>query len=117
MNLSQVEIIVEIAKAGSISQAAQNLFVSQPSVSKALQRFEEEVGAQIFERVSTGVRLTPIGRKFVERAEDLVEQAEQLDRIFEKKGSLISLELNLASISYHFMQQIISEVYNKVETL
>ena len=47
MNLSQVEIIVEIAKAGSISQAAQNLFVSQPSVSKALQRFEEEVGAQI----------------------------------------------------------------------
>ncbi len=113
MNLSQVEIIVEIAKAGSISQAAQNLFVSQPSVSKALQRFEEEVGAQIFERVSTGVRLTPIGRKFVERAEDLVEQAEQLDRIFEKKGSLISLELNLASISYHFMQQMISEVYNK----
>ena len=58
MKMSQVEMIVEIANAGSISQAAQNLYVSQPSLSKALQRFEQEVGAQIFERVSTGVRLT-----------------------------------------------------------
>ena len=113
MNLSQVEIIVEIAKAGSISQAAQNLFVSQPSVSKALQRFEEEVGTQIFERVSTGVRLTPIGRKFVEQAADVVELADRLDRIFDKNSSLASMELNLASISYHFIQQMIPEVYNK----
>ena len=113
MNLSQVEIIVEIAKAGSISQAAQNLFVSQPSVSKALQRFEEEVGTQIFERVSTGVRLTPIGRKFVEQAADVVELADRLDRIFDKNSSLVSMELNLASISYHFIQQMIPEVYNK----
>lgn len=113
MNLSQVEIIVEIAKAGSISQAAQNLFVSQPSVSKALQRFEEEVGTQIFERVSTGVRLTPIGRKFVEQAADVVEQADRLDRIFDKSGSPAPMELNLASISYHFMQRMVAEVYRR----
>ena len=113
MKMSQVEMIVEIANAGSISQAAQNLYVSQPSLSKALQRFEQEVGAQIFERVSTGVRLTPIGRKFVEQAADIVEQAEKLERIFDKNGSPASMELNLASVSYHFMQQMIPEVYNK----
>ena len=69
MNLSHVEIIVEIARAGSISQAAQNLYISQPGVSKILKKFEEEVGAQIFERVNSGVRLTPLGRRFVERAQ------------------------------------------------
>lgn len=113
MNLSQLEIIVEIARAGSISQAAQNLYVSQPSVSKALQRFEEEVDAQIFERMSTGVRLTPVGRKFVEQATDVVDQAKRLDRIFDKNKGSMSVELNLASISYHFIQQMISEIYNK----
>ena len=113
MKMSQVEMIVEIANAGSISQAAQNLYVSQPSLSKALQRFEQEVGAQIFERVSTGVRLTPIGRKFVEQAADIVEQAEKFERMFDKTGSPASMELNFASVSYHFMQQMIPEVYNK----
>lgn len=113
MKMSQIEMIVEIANAGSISKAAQNLYVSQPSLSKSLQRFEQEVGTQIFERVSTGVRLTPIGRKFVEQAADIVEQAERLDRIFDKNKGSASMELNLASVSYHFMQQMIPEVYNK----
>lgn len=71
------------------------------------------MGTQIFERVSTGVRLTPIGRKFVEQAADVVELADRLDRIFDKNSSLVSMELNLASISYHFIQQMIPEVYNK----
>lgn len=84
MNLSQVELIVEIARAGSISQAAENLYISQPGASKILQRFEEEMGAQIFERVSTGVRLTPIGRRFVEQASEILEQADKLDRIFDE---------------------------------
>jgi molybdate transport repressor ModE-like protein len=85
MNLSQVEVIVEIAKAGSISQAAQNMFISQPGVSKILQRFEEEVGAQIFERVSTGIRLTPIGQRFVDNAQDIIEQVDRLEELFRKK--------------------------------
>lgn len=111
MNLSQVEIIVEIAKAGSISQAAQNLYISQPGVSKILQRFEEEVGVQIFERVSTGVRLTPIGQRFVNNAQDILEQVDKLDDLF--KNMKPFMELNIASMSYRFMQHMISELYLK----
>ena len=111
MNLSQVEMIVEIAKAGSISQAAQNMFVSQPSVSKALQRFEEEVGAQIFERVSTGIRLTPIGRRFVDNARDIMEQVDKLNDLFTDKSATVTIELSIASVSYHFMQFVIAELY------
>ena len=80
MKLSQVELIVEIAKVGSISRAAENLYISQPAVSKLLPRFEEEVGAQIFERRSTGVYLTPIGKKFVDSAQDILQQMEKLGK-------------------------------------
>lgn len=113
MKLSQVEVIVEIAKAGSISQAAQNMFISQPGVSKILKRFEEEVGAQIFERVSTGIRLTPIGRRFVDNALDIMYQIDQLEDLFDKKSAAIFMDLKIASMSYHFMQCMLSELYLK----
>ena len=113
MNLSQVEVIVEIAKAGSISKAAQSMFISQPGVSKILQRFEEEVGTQIFERVSTGIRLTPIGRRFVNNAQDIIDQMSKLEDLFNKKSVTVFMELNIASMSYHFMQYMISELYLK----
>lgn len=113
MNLSQVEVIVEIAKAGSISKAAQSMFISQPGVSKILQRFEEEVGAQIFERVSIGIRLTPIGRRFVNNAQDIIDQVDKLEELFNKKSVTVFMELNIASMSYHFMQYMLSELYIK----
>ena len=113
MNLSQVEVIVEIAKAGSISQAAQNMYISQPGVTKILQRFEDEVGTKIFERVSTGIRLTPIGRRFVDNAQDILEQVDKLEDLFNKKCATVFMELNIASMSYRFMQNMLSELYNK----
>lgn len=113
MNISQVEIIVEIAKAGSISRAAQNLFISQPGVSKILQKFEEEVGTQIFERVSTGIRLTPIGRRFVDNAQDIIEQVNKLEDLFKKNSATVFMELNIASMSFRFMRYMLSELYIK----
>ncbi len=113
MNLSQIEVIVEIARSGSISKAAQNLYISQPGVSKILQRFEEEAGSKIFERISTGIRLTPLGRKFVNSANDIIEQAEKLESIFRDNVVSVFMELNLASMSYRFMKYMISELYNK----
>ena len=113
MNLSHVAVIVEIAKAGSISQAAQNMFISQPGVSKILQKFEDEVGAQIFERVSTGIRLTPIGRRFVDNAQDIIEQVDKLEDLFKKNSATVIMDLNVASMSFRFMQNMLSELYNK----
>ena len=113
MNLSQIEVIVEIAKAGSISKAAQNLYISQPGVSKILQKFEEEAGTQIFERVSTGVRLTPAGHKFVKGAMDVMEQAQQLERMFKQERAPLTMELRLASVSYQFIQCMLEELCHK----
>ena len=65
MKLEQIEQVVEIAKQNSISQAASNLFISQPSLSLSIQHLENELGEAIFLRTNKGVRLTPFGKDFV----------------------------------------------------
>lgn len=62
MKLEQIEQVVEIARQKSISQAAGNLFISQPSLSLSIQHLEEELGEPLFIRSNKGVRLTPLGR-------------------------------------------------------
>ena len=111
MDLSAIEVIVEIAKTGSISKAAQNLFISQPGVSKIFQKFEEEAGIQIFERMSTGVRPTPMGQRFVEGAQDIMEQLNELEHQFKRNQAVSSMELDVASMSYQFMQGMLKELY------
>ena len=113
MKLSQVELIVEIARAGSISQAAQNLYTSQPNVSKMLKRFEDEVGAQIFERIGTGIRLTPVGRRFVDSAQDIMVQVNKMADIFNYESITVLIELNIASLSTKFVHHVVSALYMK----
>lgn len=113
MDLSQIELIVEIANSGSISQAAQNLYMSQPSISKKLKSFERELGVPLFERISSGIRLTPIGRRFVDNAQDIIAQVNNLEEILNKKDAQAIMELNIASISFHFMRFILAELFNR----
>ena len=69
MTLQQLRYIIEIAQSGSISLAAQRLFITQPSLSKSVADLEQEMGITIFYRGSRGVLLSPV----VEQA-DLLEQ-------------------------------------------
>lgn len=113
MDLSAIEVIVEIAKTGSISKAAQNLFISQPAVSKILHNFEQEVGVELFERMSTGVRPTPMGQRFLDGAQDIIDQLDQLEIQFKRSLSASFMEVNIASMSYQFMQGMLRELYEK----
>ena len=61
MTLQQLRYIIEIAQSGSISLAAQRLFITQPSLSKSVADLEKEMGITIFYRGSRGVMLSPDG--------------------------------------------------------
>ena len=63
MTLQQLRYIIEIAQSGSISLAAQRLFITQPSLSKSVADLEKEMGITIFYRGSRGVMLSPDGVK------------------------------------------------------
>jgi len=62
-NLSQYKIFYEVAKAGNISKAAKELYISQPAISKAISKLEDSIGIPLFTRSSRGVQLK--GRSFL----------------------------------------------------
>ena len=61
-NLSQYRIFYAVAKAGNISRAAKELYISQPAISKSISRLEESLGVTLFSRSSRGVTLTEEGK-------------------------------------------------------
>lgn len=79
MTLQQLKYVIEVARSGSISRAAQNLFISQPSLSNALKELEKELQIIIFSRTNKGIIITPEGSEFLGYARQVVEQAELLE--------------------------------------
>ena len=73
MKIQTLQYFVTLAETGSITRAAQQLYVAQPSLTKALKLMEEELGFQLVERSSNGVRLTEKGRKVFAEARQVLE--------------------------------------------
>ena len=86
-HLSQYRIFYEVAKAGNISKAAKELFISQPAISKAISKLEENLDVTLFTRNSRGVQLTSEGEllfQYVENAFEALDRGEnELKRIRE----------------------------------
>lgn len=79
MTLTQLKYVTAIAKYGSISLAARQLFVAQPSMTAALRDLEKEIGRTLFVRNSRGVKLTEEGLKFLGYANQILQQMEMLE--------------------------------------
>ncbi|MBQ9422554.1 MAG: LysR family transcriptional regulator [Pyramidobacter sp.] len=78
MNVRDFEYIIEIANQRSISKAATSLFVSQPALSKYVQRMEESLGVRLFQRVGKQFILTYAGERCVEKARQILSLHEQM---------------------------------------
>lgn len=78
MQITQLEAVVEIARAGSFRKAARVLGRSQPSLSRLVFQIEEEIGLTIFDRAPTGVRLTGAGVRLHRRAVTVLEEVQRL---------------------------------------
>lgn len=72
MRINQLRQILEIEKCRSISQAARNLYISQPSLSIVLNDFEKEIGVQLFTRSNTGIRPTPDGERLLSMMHEVI---------------------------------------------
>ena len=68
MNIKHLQYMIEIERVGSISQAAKNLYVGQPNLSRILREVEESVGFTIFDRTHQGIRPTERGMAFLQHA-------------------------------------------------
>lgn len=72
MELHQLRYFVQVAKLGSVSQAAETLHVSQPALSRSITKLEEELGATLFDRVGRRVLLNDRGRMYLRSVEGIL---------------------------------------------
>ena len=79
-NVRDFEYIVEIARHGSISKAAQALYLTQPTLTKFLQRVEREVGEPLFHRVGKRFVLTPAGEIYVSKAKSILQLNHEVEQ-------------------------------------
>src|SRR5690625_4873330 len=78
MTLTELKYIVAEARERHFGRAADACFVSQPTLSVAIRKLEEELGVTIFERGSTEVGITPIGERIIEQAQLILEESANL---------------------------------------
>jgi len=85
VNLWALDYILEVAKTGSISKAAQNLYLSQPHLSNTIKSVENDLDVIIFRRSAKGMTLTDEGQAFVDQAGIILSQVDKLERMFRNK--------------------------------
>lgn len=81
MELHQLRYFVTIAHEGTITRAAEALFLAQPSLSTQLKRLEDELGAKLFERAGRKLILTPAGEVFLGHAEGILQGVQRSRRL------------------------------------
>lgn len=87
MNTLLLKYAVEVEHAGSITQAADNLYMCQPNLSKAVKELEDTLGISIFKRTSKGVVPTQKGEKFLKYAKTILSQLDAMQRLSENENS------------------------------
>lgn len=100
MNFRKLRYFCTIAAEGSLSKAAEKLFVAQPALSRQLSELEEEVGTPLFNRQARGVSLTAAGKSFLSDAVKILEDMEEAkSRALQASRGIIG-SLNIGLVEY-----------------
>ena len=86
MTLQQLKYAVAVAQAQSITQAAEKVFISQPSLTAAVHELEREMGITLFSRTNKGIAVTREGEEFLSYARQVLEQAKLLEERYKGAG-------------------------------
>ena len=98
MTLTELKYIVAVAREKHFGKAAEACFVSQPTLSVAIKKLEEELDVKIFERGASEVSTTPLGEQIVRQAQQVIEQAASIREIAKRGKDPVSGPLRLGII-------------------
>lgn len=98
MTISQLEYVLAVAKYRNFTEAAKHSFVTQPTLSMQIQKLEEELEVQIFNRKKKPIELTDIGKKIVEQAKLIVNESQRMNDIVDQQKGFIGGEFKLGII-------------------
>ena len=111
MTIQQIQYLVEIERSGSFSKAAQKLFVSQPVLSVAMKKLEQELGFELFIRTAQGVVMTEHGYDVLDYAHTLLRNYQQIVTIPARgfKRDIVILTSEYSQVMHCFRDWIIEE--------
>ena len=90
MTLSELRFVVAVAKERNFRRASEKCYVSQPALSLAIKKLEEDLGVMIFERSRTDISPTPIGEKIIEQAIRALEEVNHIREIAKQGNNQLS---------------------------
>ncbi|MFV8354636.1 LysR substrate-binding domain-containing protein [Flavobacterium sp. XS1P32] len=98
MTITQLKYVLAVAEHKNFTLAAEKCFVTQPTLSMQIQKIEEELSIQIFDRTKKPIQLTDIGHKIVNQAKNIVIEADRIQDIVEQQKGFIGGEFRLGII-------------------
>lgn len=114
MNINYLRYALEVHQAGSITQAAENLFMSQPNLSRDIKELEESLNIHLFSRTSRGVITTPEGEEFLEHARRLLGQMDAMEARYSRSNrQRMTFSISIPRSSY--IAEAISRFVNQID--
>lgn len=113
MQINHLKYILKVAELGSITKAANELYISQPSLTKAISNLEKNYKIKIFERNATGVTVTLEGKYFLHYAKNVVQTATSLEEVFQNHSYINQNKLLVAAHELDFIPKVFLNMYNK----
>lgn len=101
MTLQQLKYVIMVAETGTITEASNNLFISQPSLTNAIKELENEMNITIFNRTNKGIIISKEGSVFLGYARQVLEQAKLLEETY-KNIKEIKQEFSVSTQHYSF---------------
>lgn len=98
MTLTELRYIVAVARERHFGRAAEACFVSQPTLSVAIKKLEEELNVQIFERSGAELAVTPLGRTIIHQAQKVLEEAQIIKHLAQHGQDPLSGPVRLGTI-------------------
>jgi len=98
MTITQLKYVLAVAEHKNFTLAAEKCFVTQPTLSMQIQKIEEELGIQIFDRTKKPIQLTEIGQKIVNQSKNIVNEADRIQDIVDQQKGFIGGEFRLGII-------------------
>lgn len=98
MTITQLNYVLAVAEHQNFTKAAQKVFVTQPTLSMQIQKLEDELDIQIFDRGKKPIELTDVGRKIVAQARNIVNESDRIKDIVDQQKGYIGGEFKIGVI-------------------
>lgn len=120
MSIRHLRIFIMVATLGSMSAAAEKLFITQPSVSQAIKEIEQYYGVKLFERLSKKLYLTESGEYLLKYATYIVQSFDEMEMMMKNKSDDITLRIGASvTVGNCLLNQILDQlesINNKIKT-